>query len=233
MIKWPEKEISFKKRMQKKSKAQLRKEKLRQETELLNQKMQKIKDANANPDNLSDLPMFQKFNKNGISAVFKYYQHCPEESKEWVFDLTRRNMQELYEKTWGWNEGKKKRELFDDEARYLILTEEESNKPIGFVHIRFEYENNTLREYIYEFQVEPEYQGKGVGRFMMQASEFIALKRGMEAVMLTVFRINTGAMAFYRKMNYGPHEISPSISDPAHLDDYDYEVFYKSLVKKQ
>lgn len=216
-----------------KTKAQLKKEKKKQETEEINRKIQKCKEANENPDNLSDIPSHQHFNKNDIKATLKYFIGCPEEYKEWVFDLTKRNMKEMYEQTWGWNESKKKHELYDDAARYLILVSDDDNKPIGFVNLRFEYENSVLREYIFEFQVEQEYQKKGIGRFLMQASELIALKRGLECVMLTVFRINEGALAFYRKMNYGPHPVSPSIADPGHPTDYDYEVYYKSLVKKK
>ena len=221
-----------------KTKAQLRKEKIRQETEMINQKNEKIKIARESLDNLADIPMFKKFNKNGLTASLTYYQRCPNEYKTWMFDLTKRNMQKLYEETWGWGDGKKRNELFDDNSRYIIFTldpqtPEESPKPVGFVHFRFELETGTLRLYIYEFQVEPEYQGKGIGRFMMQATEFIALKRGMECVMLTVFKINEGAVAFYKKMNYALHPISPSIADPEHMDEYDYDIYYKSLVKNK
>ncbi|KAH0794285.1 N-alpha-acetyltransferase 40 [Histomonas meleagridis] len=138
-------------------------------------------------------------------------------------------MKDMYEKTWGWNEKKKKLELFSPLSRYLIAITPE--KPIGFAHIRFEYEHNLVRIYIMEFQIEKEYQGKGLGRFLLQAIEFIGLKRGMEIIMLTVFRINTGALAFYHKMHYFPHELSPSVADPTGA--YEYEVLCKSLVKKQ
>ncbi|OHS99459.1 N-alpha-acetyltransferase 40 [Tritrichomonas foetus] len=214
------------------TKAQLRKQKIKEETALANEKIKKVKDADENPNNISDLPMFHHFTKNDIIADMKYFVHCPEEYQDWVFDLTKRNMQELYEKTWGWNDNKKRHELFDDLARYLILINADK-KPIGFAHIRFEFVRGQTRIYIYEFQVEPEYQGKGVGRFIMNTTEFIALKRGLEAVTLTVFKINEGAYAFYTKMHYIPSETSPSVVDPGHPDAYDYEILTKSLVKKK
>ena len=213
--------------------AAARKEKRKQENELMKQKQEKLRFANDNPDNLSDLQLFKKFNKNGIEGTLNYYPQCPPEFKDWVFDLTKRNMQKMYEETWGWNDSKKKHELYEDKAHFLILTRDEDNKPIGFVHIRFEFESNSLREFIFEFQVEPEFHRKGVGRFLMQAAEMIALKRGMEMIMLTVFKMNEPAQAFYRSMRYIPHANSPSVARPDYPDKFDYDILYKSLVPKK
>jgi hypothetical protein len=61
--------------------------------------------------------------------------------------------------------------------------------------------------------------------------EFIGLKRGVECVMLTVFKINADANAFYRKMRYTISDLSPSVSDRGN-PEYDYEILMKSLQKK-
>jgi GNAT superfamily N-acetyltransferase len=82
-----------------------------------------------------------------------------------------------------------------------------------------------------EFQIEPEYQRKGLGRFLLQTVEFIGLKRKIESVMLTVFRINTAAMNFYTRNHYQMHELSPGKCYPTNPDT-DYEILFKSLVKK-
>lgn len=212
-----------------KTKALLRKEKIKQETEKMNQRKQKLNDALSNPDLLEIVPLFKNFNKNGLQAAVKYFQGCPAELKDWVFDLTERNMKEMYEQTWGWNPNKKKHELYDENARFLVAFDGET--PIGFAHIRFELEENMLRIYLFEFQIEATYQKKGLGRFLMQAVEFIGLKTGMEGIFLTVFHINESAYSFYTKMNYKPHKMSPSVAAPENVNDYDYEILFKSLVK--
>ena len=50
---------------------------------------------------------------------------------------------------------------------------------------------------------------KGVGKHLMVVLEIIALKLGMEWVMLTVFNANEAAGAFYRRLGYGVDETSP------------------------
>jgi GNAT superfamily N-acetyltransferase len=209
--------------------AKERKQKLKAETAAINVRVQAVATADSNPDNLSDLPMFQKFNKNGVLATNTYYQRLPDDLKDWVYDLTYRNMFTLYSETWGWKEAEKRHELYDSKARYCVLSVE--SNPVGFVHMRFEIERGISRIYIFEFQIEPEYQRKGLGKFLLQATEFIALKRGIENVMLTVFRINTPGMTFYTANHYKIHEMSPGVRDPSN-PEYDYEILYKSLVKK-
>ena len=212
------------------SKAKQKREKRRAETEAMNARVVKLKEASENPDNLADLPMFRAFNKNGLEGTNTYYKTLPEELKEWVYDLTKRNMFELYEKTWGWNESRKKKELYADWARYCVLRVGE--RPVGFINLKFEIEQEMFRIYLIEFQIEPEFQRHGLGRFLMQSVEFIGLKRGAEAIMLTVFNINTAARAFYSKMKYAPGKYSPSVTSPGN-PNFDYDVLCKSLVKSQ
>ena len=93
----------------------------------------------------------------------------PRGVKRWVFDLTRRNMFNLYEKTWGWSNPEKRRELAHSDARFLVMfaptttmttttttetiatvaADAEDDDvdastaalPVGFVHFRFEVED--------------------------------------------------------------------------------------------
>lgn len=43
--------------------------------------------------------------------------------------------------------------------------------------------------YVYDIQLEPEAQRKGLGKFMMQLMELIARRAQMEWVMLTVLKV--------------------------------------------
>ncbi|KAJ0568352.1 putative transferase transcription regulator GNAT family [Helianthus annuus] len=65
-------------------------------------------------------------------------------------------------------------------------------------------------EALYIF-LEPAYQGKGLGKFLMQLVELIACNNSMGAVVLTVQKQNTSAINFYlNKLSYNISSISPS-----------------------
>lgn len=214
------------------SKAQLRKQKIKEETELLNSKKKLISDAEAIEDLLADIPMFKNFDKNGLKCTVTAYNSCPEELKDWVYEITARHMQKYYENSWGWSDKNKKIELFEEHSRYLIAKQVDTNRPIGFIHIRFEMEYKETTCYVYEIQIEDEFQRHGLGRFLLQAAEFIALKRKMESVMLTVFVDNTASRAFVKKMNYQLHPSTPVLADRENSPEYSHEVLFKPLVKK-
>ena len=89
-------------------------------------------------------------------------------------DLISRNMKEAYEKSaWGWNEVNKKKEMLDDNAWYLVATREEDGKRLGFAHFRYDMDFDDEVLYVYEIQLEEEFQRKGLGRFMMQVGFLI------------------------------------------------------------
>lgn len=214
------------------NKAQIRKQKRKEETELLNSKRKLIADAEAMDDLLVDIPIFKKFDRNGISATVASYNECPEEYKEWVFELTTRHMKPFYEASWGWSDNNKRTELFEEHSRYLIALQNETNRPIGFIHIRFEMQGKETTCYVYELHIEDEFQRHGLGRFLMQAAEFVALKRKMESVMLTVFVDNVASRQFYKKMNYQLHPSTPILADRENSAEYSDEILFKPLVKK-
>ena len=54
--------------------------------------------------------------------------------RDWAFGLCKANMQELYSTAWGWHDGRKRRELADSAARFLVIFQQGS--PVGFVHLR-------------------------------------------------------------------------------------------------
>lgn len=210
-------------------KKQLRRQRMKEQSDLLNAKRQLIRDAEDMDDLLVDIPMFKKFSKNGLTCDITCHKACPEQLKDWVFELTARHMKTYYDNTWGWSAKNKRKELFESPARYLIATCED--KPIGFIHIRFEFEAGEIILYVYELHVEDEFQGKGLGKWLMQAAEFIALKRKMQGVMLTVFKENVRSRQFYYNLKYKFHPSTPELCDPESGPDFDHEILHKSLVK--
>ena len=64
------------------------------------------------------------------------YTPKTEESTNFAFDLTKRNMQELYEAApeWGWKDDEKNKEI-ESEHQHLILIKHQE-KPVGFAAFR-------------------------------------------------------------------------------------------------
>ena len=149
-----------------------------------------------------------------LKCVFSHPGVASEELKTVMFDMLRDNMRDHYIAAhWGWDDGAKQRELFDPEARYIVVYD--ADKPVAYLHYRFVYEAKWIALYIYELQVLPEYQGYGIGKHLMRLSELAAMKHSMTFVMLTVFAGNTSALKFYKqRMKYVVSELSPSRTQP-------------------
>ena len=66
-----------------------------------------------------------------------------ESTMEWVFQLTKRNMETLYETSeWGWKDKEKKEELNEESAWYLICKNEKGEN-VAFCHFRFDLEDDV------------------------------------------------------------------------------------------
>lgn len=211
------------------TKSQLKRYKVKMETLAINAKRAKASEAEEIEDQLEILPIFKVFNRNGLRANIVSHKHAPEELQHWIFELCKNNMFNYYENSNGWDDNIKRHELFEDRARYLIAYVDE--KPIAYVHYRFEFDQGELIVYVYELHVEEAHRNKGLGKFMVQAIEMIALKRGMELVMLTLFKEDEGAVRLFRRMNYQLHNSSPEMIDPEEAIDCFYSVYWKPLIK--
>ncbi|XP_076949310.1 uncharacterized protein LOC143621916 [Bidens hawaiensis] len=118
-------------------------------------------------------------------------------------------MEGPYGEEWPTEEKVKRRDMTSPEALYIFVYNDKSI--IGFVHYRFVIEEEIPVLYVYELQLEPAFQGKGLGKFLMQLVELIACNNGMGAVVLTVQKQNTSAINFYlNKLKYNISSISPS-----------------------
>lgn len=141
----------------------------------------------------------------------------PDRLRRWCFDLTKRNMEAMYTRTWGWSNPEKRRELAHSDARFLVAfkhkqphrndddaADDDDDTPIGFVHFRFEVEDSdgSPVAYVYELQVEDEMKGRGVGTALMAAVESIAKHAEMTRTALTVLKTNKGAGLFYERRGY-------------------------------
>lgn len=125
----------------------------------------------------------------------------------------------------------KSAELRDDKARYLLVLDD-YEKLAGFLHFRFEYDDEESPTcavfYVYEIQIESKYRGFGVGKRLMEIAGRIAREQSMTKILLTVFKKNDKAMGFYTKgLGYDVDESSPS-----NFGDHsvDYEILSLKLI---
>lgn len=159
-------------------------------------------------------------------------------------------MQAEYERNWGYREAEKRAEIFAPEARFLVAVAPEeqpeqggegigkggqgnNGRPLGFVHLRYVLDEEDEQPadaavlYIYEIQLAPSLQRRGVGGRLMALSERLAVGLGLRKMKLTVFRTNKAALAFYReKLGYAVDASSPSKWGV----DECYEILSKPLV---
>jgi GNAT superfamily N-acetyltransferase len=140
-----------------------------------------------------------------------------------MFELTKRNMQNLYDSAggdWLWNDRRKMEELNHRRARFICVFDSQDSLE-AFVHFRFELEDLPVC-YVYEIQVgEP---GKGKGRLLMELLEKYLLENTeITRIMLTVLKQNSKAASFYKKkLGYSLDESNPE-------DDAPYEILSKDI----
>ncbi|KAK4436790.1 N-alpha-acetyltransferase 40 [Sesamum alatum] len=210
-----------------------------------------IKSASAVKDHLSFFPQFRHYRTNGFYAHLE--SGCGNKltlhTKRYIQNLLKLNMEAPYGPEWRAEEKIKRREMVAKEACYIFVHEisnEDGDEMstledrettcscegpiVGFVHYRFILEEEVPVVYVYELQLEPRVQGKGLGKFLMQLIELIACKNRMGAVVLTVQRANLSAMNFYiGKLGYTISAISPSRVDPLLGLEKSYEILCKTF----
>jgi len=190
--------------------------------------------ANKIEDHLGELPSFQVYKKDKLtfSLTTQTLEKVDETTRDWIMDLTIRNMKTKYEESsWGWQESEKREELFEeDNIRYLIAKDEEG-KCIAYAHFRFDMEQDDEVLYVYELQLEKEVRRQGLGRFMMKVLEFLAWRADMRKIMLTFLKANEGAVALFKQaLGYDTDETSPEDNDI--MKPLDFEILCKFNKKK-
>ncbi|XP_048536098.1 N-alpha-acetyltransferase 40-like [Triticum urartu] len=213
-----------------------------------------IRKAVAVKDHLAQFPDFHKYERSGFSIYLEsgHGNQLPVPMRKYIQNLLKANMKGTYGSEWTSEEKIKRREMVAPEARYILICQYADSdiakcfmkqdsgvecahvtcrggRLLGFVHYRFVVEEDVPVLYVYELQLESSVQGKGLGKFLMQLIELIACKSQMEAVMLTVQKSNTDAMAFYNNLGYVISSTSPSRVDPLIGIHRSYEILCKAF----
>ena len=131
-----------------------------------------------------------------------------------IMDILRDNMRTMYEENgWGWKEVEKRKEVFDKRSRFILL-QDSKQEVVAYVIFRFEWDDEDEPEYpvlyCYELQVSQATQKSGAGKVLMQMLMQVAKHYGMRKTSLTVFKNNTAAMGFYKKIGFIVDSNSPS-----------------------
>ncbi|KAM6394737.1 N-alpha-acetyltransferase 40 [Rhynochetos jubatus] len=210
----------------KSSKAKEKKQKRLEERAAMDAVCAKVEAANKLEDPLEAFPVFKKYDRNGLNVTIecKRVSGLEPATLEWAFELTKANMQTLYEQSeWGWKEREKREELRDDRAWYLIARDPVAG-PVAFSHFRFDVECGDEVLYCYEVQLERRVRRRGLGKFLLQILQLVANSTQMKKVMLTVFKHNPGAYQFFRQaLQFEVDATSPSVSGCCG-DDASYEI---------
>ncbi|OMP81679.1 putative N-acetyltransferase [Diplodia seriata] len=133
----------------------------------------------------------------------------------------------------GWHPKSKQREMREDHMQYLLVRkpsrvdsahadapardavptkskdEKLANQIIAFLAFMFTIEDDYPVIYIYEIHLAEGHRGTGLGRHLMHIVDLCATEGAVDKVMLTCFRSNAVALAFYEKLGFGEDEFSP------------------------
>ncbi|VDP12658.1 unnamed protein product [Onchocerca flexuosa] len=130
-----------------------------------------------NTENVIDgTTRFENMASEKVRFAFSWGTHLNDEEFEWVFQLFVANMRAMYQiSQWGYDELSKKQELRATTSRYIIA-KNTNDKPIAYLHYRFDIDFDSAVLYCYEIQVEDEYQVKGIGSALLSIAECLGKK---------------------------------------------------------
>ena len=121
---------------------------------------------------------------------------------------------------WGWDAAAKRSELAHDDARF-VLVRGGGGAIQAFAHFRFDVNDEDYASravlYVRELQVAQPFRSSGLGARIMNLLQRVAGQFELDCVMLTVFKSNARALAFYRdKLGYAVDEDDPINFDNLH-----------------
>ena len=140
-----------------------------------------------------------KYDRNDLNLSISFTPKLSRAEYDWAFKLTKSRMESVYDSSgYGWDDDDKKRELSEQGARFLIAREKtEEGSPPGppraFVHFRFTVQGEVMDTmagdpclYVWDVQLEPSVQRKGLGKHLLMILELIARREKMEHLCVPV-----------------------------------------------
>jgi len=87
-------------------------------------------------------------------------------------------------------------------ALAILVAVDESDAPIGKLHLDFEARAARHQAVLVAASVTPELQGRGIGTALMNAAEYFVCSRGLGAIVLGVEDFNPRARRLYERLGY-------------------------------
>lgn len=135
---------------------------------------------------------------NNYQMEIYHGKELTDEYKKQIIELFENNMKIFYEQSNnGYDPDEKQKELFSNQSRYLIILS--NNSLIAFTHFRFDMDCGSRVLYLYELQIGRQYQGQGLGKFIIEQLKILCQKTEMLKIVLTVQKLNVKAIDFYMK----------------------------------
>ncbi|XP_074600455.1 N-alpha-acetyltransferase 40 [Brevipalpus obovatus] len=162
----------------------------------------------------SELAEYESTSGQSFRIKFVRSHDASDDVLGWILNLTKVNMMHHYrDSEWGWNESQKEKEMKNEKALFLIIEETKSQEKAGFVHFRFDWDEDGALGviYCYELQIVDKYRCQGIGRYMVRVLKELAVQFKFPKLMLTCLKNNPRAIKFYReKCNFIIDPSSPS-----------------------
>jgi len=86
----------------------------------------------------------------------------------------------------------------------IFIAEDETGVPVGFIHLQAQtdYFSGEKHGYISDLAVDKSFEGRGVGRILLETAEEWARTKGYRLLTLYVFAGNTRAQQIYEKHGF-------------------------------
>ncbi|TFY70367.1 hypothetical protein EVG20_g2643 [Dentipellis fragilis] len=169
--------------------------------------------------------------------------------RDHIWRIFEENMHTFYQESYiGWDPADKKAELFHQHSRFVLVRDsphpsdgsDTDSGILAYTMFRFDEEDGDCVVYCYELQVAKSARRTGLGKVLMQCLYDIGRTWHMQKVMLTVFKANESATAFYKSVGFEMDPFSPGYegseseeSDASESDDgeeCDYMILSRKIV---
>eukprot|EP00040_Diaphanoeca_grandis_P002642 m.22325 g.22325 ORF g.22325 m.22325 type:complete len:261 (-) comp13772_c0_seq1:184-966(-) len=152
-------------------------------------------DQGQDKDVTSSFKPFMAFNRNGLNLEIEFRASLSTKMRTWCMKAAKHNMVGV---PTNMDDQEKMEELKYKANRFLVVREKSTNPdeqgaPVAFVNFRFTLQGELLEEavglpslYVYDIQVVPKFQRKGLGMHLMSLLQLIARKENMTYVSVIV-----------------------------------------------
>lgn len=166
-------------------------------------------DSGRDRDVMHGFEAFSSYQKCDMDLKVDFYagKGMPKATNKACFLLAKQNSKDVYEQSgYGWFDDEKQSELREPSARFLVVRDvQKDEQVVAFLHFRFtlqgelvDCEEGEPAIIVYDIQVAPLYQRKGLGKHLMQLIELIADRYHIQFVMAPLIKGDPRSLAFFQ-----------------------------------